>query len=339
MAIDSEGEGSGSARRRVQVVRLQEAEPAGPALEQAQRLPAAGRRRAAAAADVGLAAAAAAVAGGPAGPPWQHFHRQREARHARHDCLSASIFLAVIIAARFRVGDMPSSAQEAHGLALVFLTAAVMMWGQELAESGWGGLRALVLLALKFGAATCPLFRFYSQELFSEHPKAAGPPAVAAALLRTAVADHTGLLLLLGTILPQHIVADVVAQFLFFLSLSSQTAALCNTVYMRVSLRTLEWLSFVGTMRGCVAFVATSQLWVGVVLPLLLSVRRESAAATRFARENGIPPADRRRRVYSWLHRATSLTDPLSAKLAAGLLVCYAAWAAAAWAYLGQVYG
>ncbi|KAL4437148.1 hypothetical protein ABPG75_004287 [Micractinium tetrahymenae] len=202
MAMDSEGE-AGRGRRRVQVVRPQAAEPAPPALEQAQGLPAAGRRGGGAAADLAPAAAAATGAGRPAGPPWQRFRRERAACHARRDRLSASIFLAVIIAARFRVGDMPTSAQEAHGLALVFLTAAVMMWGQELAESGWGGLRNALVLALKLAAATCPLFHFYSQDLFSEYPKLAGPPAVLDALLRTAVADHTGLLLLLGTILPQ----------------------------------------------------------------------------------------------------------------------------------------
>ncbi len=86
-------------------------------------------------------------------------------------------------------------------------------------------------------------------------------------------------------------------------------------------------------------YIATSQLWVGVMLPLLLSVRRESAAAVRFARDNGIPPSDRRRRVYAWLHRATSLGDPLSAALAAGLAGAYAVWLAAAWVYLGRVYG
>ena len=91
--------------------------------------------------------------------------------------------------------------------------------------------------------------------------------------------------------------------------------------------------------QGCVAYIATSQLWVGVVLPLLLSVRRESAAAARFARENGVPPTDRRRRAYTWLQRATTVGTPASAALAAGLVGAYAVWAAAAWAYLGRVYG
>lgn len=36
-----------------------------------------------------------------------------------------------------------------------------------------------------------------------EYPKASGAPALSATLLRSAVANHTGLLLLLGTILPQ----------------------------------------------------------------------------------------------------------------------------------------
>ncbi len=109
-----------------------------------------------------------------------------------------------------------------------------------------------------------------------EYPKASGAPALSATLLRSAVANHTGLLLLLGTILPQceaeqtrrlgapsashpppqspkpphctplnapdpllnpiaDIVADAVAQCLFFFSLSTQTSALCNTVVRPLS--------------------------------------------------------------------------------------------------------
>ncbi|KAL4437138.1 hypothetical protein ABPG75_004277 [Micractinium tetrahymenae] len=262
----------------------------------------------------------------------------RQLARAASDRLSATIFLAVLLAARLRVGDMPTLVQEAHGLATIFIAAAVMSWGQELAATGRAGLRNTLVLAFKLTAATCPLFHLHAQELLNEYPSTSEPPSAASALLRTAVADHTGLLLLLGTILPQHIGSDAVAQCLFLFSLSTHTAALCNTVYMQVSLRTMRWLSFMGTMQGCVTFVATSQIWLGVVLPLLLSVRRESDAAARFARESGIPPADRRRRVYSWLHRATSLSDPLSAKLAAGLGALCALWVAAAWAYLGRVY-
>ena len=91
--------------------------------------------------------------------------------------------------------------------------------------------------------------------------------------------------------------------------------------------------------QGCVACIATSQVWVGVLLPLLLSMRRESAAAARFAQENGVPPTDCRRRAYTWLHRATTVGTPASGALAAGLIGVYAVCAAAAWAYLGRVYG
>lgn len=85
--------------------------------------------------------------------------------------------------------------------------------------------------------------------------------------------------------------------------------------------------------------ISTAQLSVGVVLPLLLSVRREAEQAVRFAEQNGIPLTDRRRRVYAWLHRATSPGDPLSVKLAAGMAAMWAVWAGAAWFYLGRVYG
>ena len=81
--------------------------------------------------------------------------------------VAAAVFLGVVVAARFRVGNLPSEAQETHGLALIFLSSAVMMWGHELAESGWGSVRAVLVLALKFGAATCPLFSLFSQEMFN----------------------------------------------------------------------------------------------------------------------------------------------------------------------------
>ncbi|KAL4424780.1 hypothetical protein ABPG77_000820 [Micractinium sp. CCAP 211/92] len=342
----TEGSASGIAVRRVQAEALRAAEPWGPTPEgvQARRAPAAGTLsgngdNAAAGPAPAAAIGTGSGAAGHAEAPWRRFRRERAARLARHDMLGASIFLAVLVAARFRVGEMPSPAQESHGLALLFLTCVVMMWGRELAESGWGAPRAALVLVLKFAAATCPLFRLCSQELFNEYPKASGAPALSATLLRSAVANHTGLLLLLGTILPQYIVADAVAQCLFFFSLSTQTSALCNTVFVKIALKTTRQLPTLGTMRGCVTYIATSQLWVGVMLPLLLSVRRESAAAVRFARDNGITPSDHRRRVYAWLHRATSLGDPLSAALAAGLAGAYAVWLAAAWVYLGRVYG
>ncbi len=42
---------------------------------------------------------------------------------------------------------------------------------------------------------------------------------------------------------------------------------------------------------------------LGVVLPLLLVWRREVIGALQYARQAGIPPADRRLRAYRWLGR------------------------------------
>lgn len=172
VAESTERSASGIALRRVQAGALRAAEPWGPTPEgvQARRAPAAGTRSGdtatAALAPAGSTGTSSAAAG-PAEVPWRRFRHERAARLARHDMLGASIFLAVLVAARFRVGEMPSPAQEAHGLALLFLTCAVMMWGRELAESGWGAPRAALVLVLKFAAATCPLFRLCSQELFN----------------------------------------------------------------------------------------------------------------------------------------------------------------------------
>lgn len=54
-------------------------------------------------------------------------------------------------------------------------------------------------------------------------------------------------------------------------------------------------------LQTCYTFVSASQALLGVVLPLLLLVRREVVGALQYARRAGIPAADRRLRTYLWL--------------------------------------
>lgn len=60
-------------------------------------------------------------------------------------------------------------------------------------------------------------------------------------------------------------------------------------------------------LQTCTAFVLMMQGSIGVLLPHLLLVRREASAAVSFGRRCGIPASDRRMRIYTWLHKATSL--------------------------------
>lgn len=60
-------------------------------------------------------------------------------------------------------------------------------------------------------------------------PEDAGPAALASALWRIALANHTALLLLVGTALPVGIVAGLTTQTLFLATLVQQTPQLCNT--------------------------------------------------------------------------------------------------------------
>lgn len=56
-----------------------------------------------------------------------------------------------------------------------------------------------------------------------------------------------------------------------------------------------------GYKLGCYVFVTSSQVLLGVALPILVAVRREAAAAVKFARQNRIPASDRRLRANTWL--------------------------------------
>lgn len=78
-------------------------------------------------------------------------------------------------------------------------------------------------------------------------------------------------------------------------------------------------------------FVTFMQLSVGVALPLVFAIRRESTAAVEFARQHRIPPHNQRLRAYSWLHKATSLEGRPTTALAAALMGAYTVWAAATW--------
>lgn len=59
-------------------------------------------------------------------------------------------------------------------------------------------------------------------------------------------------------------------------------------------------------LQTCAWFVLAGQLIFGVLLPLYITARTESAAAVEFARRHGMPADDRRLRLYRALHRATA---------------------------------
>jgi hypothetical protein len=67
------------------------------------------------------------------------------------------------------------------------------------------------------------------------YPSQAHPPTVASCLLRIIVADHAALLFLLGTAMPQGLLADAAAQLLFLATLSQQTSMLCYSRVRAVS--------------------------------------------------------------------------------------------------------
>ncbi|KAL4437139.1 hypothetical protein ABPG75_004278 [Micractinium tetrahymenae] len=272
---------------------------------------------------------------------WGRFRRERMQLWAKWDQVSAAIFLGVVVVARGLVGEHATSREEWHSGSVLFLAIAVMLTAAELSANGFSWAASVLVLALKLAAATSPLFTQLSLSLFSEYPAANGPPHFVAALLRIFLGNHIALMLVLGGFMPRGIIVDALAQLAFFFSLSSQSSKLCVTPYIDTTMGAHPYfraLAGAGSMRGCIMAISSAQLAIGVVLPLLLSARREAAEAVHFARRHGIPPANRSLRVYSWLHRATSLTDPLSAAVAAGLAGLWAAWAAAAWTYLGRFY-
>lgn len=58
-------------------------------------------------------------------------------------------------------------------------------------------------------------------------------------------------------------------------------------------------------MQACIAFVSAMQAVLGVLLPICMSARRESAAQLEFARRRGIPRSERRYRAARLVHSVT----------------------------------
>ncbi|PSC75353.1 hypothetical protein C2E20_1612 [Micractinium conductrix] len=230
---------------------------------------------------------------------WRRHRRERGQALARHDTIGACFFLAVIIAVRGIVGVLPRSYDEWQGGALLALTGVLM-----LGEFGSGSpfltnMRLGVAFLLKITAATSTFFQVFTTTL----------------LQVGSVVPHAGL------------VTDIISQLLFFVGL-----------YMKLTLRSSSILRPMSRKPVCVLITTSAQFWLGVVPPLLLSVRRETTAALEFAQRHGIPDSDRRVRMYTWLRRATSLTDPLAARSTACLVAAFAAWAAIAWQHLKHAY-
>ncbi len=68
-------------------------------------------------------------------------------------------------------------------------------------------------------------------------PATGGEPALASALLRILLADDAGVLLLLGVVMPQHILLDACAQLAFLWNLRQQNMEVCQTPFVRSTAR------------------------------------------------------------------------------------------------------
>lgn len=55
--------------------------------------------------------------------------------------------------------------------------------------------------------------------------------------------------------------------------------------------------------QACPTFVTVMQVGLGVVLPVHISMRRESRTALEFARRHGVPEGDWRLQAYRWMAR------------------------------------
>jgi hypothetical protein len=225
------------------------------------------------------------------------FDAEQSQRRARNDQLAAGVMMAVLVAARLRTGEHPTTRQEVHSGSVLFLTALTMMYSPVLLQAGQHTLRSCLVMALKLAAATAPLFQLHSYSLFNVrrrggeagavallaaaqcclpacpgsfdsfgriqlcalccpapsasplqvYPSQAHPPTVASSLLRIIVADHTALLFLLGTAMPQGLLADGAAQLLFLATLSQQTSMLCDSrVWTARSAASWHW-----SLRAC----------------------------------------------------------------------------------------
>lgn len=78
------------------------------------------------------------------------------------------------------------------------------------------------------------------------------------------------------------------------------------------------------------------QSTIGMLLPLLRSMRAESAEAVRFAGEHGMRRTACSVQLYSFLFRATH--SPLAWHVAAAALALYASGIAMSWWHLGKAY-
>lgn len=78
----------------------------------------------------------------PAGPGsavsrlWRQFDAQRSLQRARNDQLGAGVLLACCMAARGRVGELPTPEAEAHSFATVALCISVLLTAGELTARG-----------------------------------------------------------------------------------------------------------------------------------------------------------------------------------------------------------
>lgn len=85
------------------------------------------------------AKASLAAATTPAPPPsalWRRFDAQQAVRRARTDHLAAAVLIACCIAARGRVGELPTVEAEAHSFTVLALCISIMLTAGELASRG-----------------------------------------------------------------------------------------------------------------------------------------------------------------------------------------------------------